>query len=241
MSNIDIYLEELHFQDEVLAIFEADTPEGEVGLPKMDVKNTINKMKKVIDIKDPEGSMKKLKGIAPPGFSEKTVKKMDSFLSKKSKDYNKMKRTASQVVKNSIGKISPKMADVAGSFIAFSSMFAPKNSKNINPQANLKNNIKKFISKARGFGEDFEDDAENKKLSVSNWVDIAVGWTIVVTALALAIGIGGGVFVFLSGLAGGLATGLAAGIPAVMKLAGWALFAIGFVYAALLVVGFVRG
>ena len=234
MIKIDSYLEAIHFQTEVTAIIEGED-DVDLGIPKMDVKKTAKKMKAAVNMKDPKGSIKKLQGMVPPGINKQTFNKIDKLLNEKFTDYSKFKRIASGVVKNSIDGVSPKMANYAGSFLAFSSMFAPKGKQNLSPDKNLKLNIKQFVTEARKFGEDYEqeEEKETSRIRVSDYADIAVAWVIITTSLSLAIGIGGGVYMFLKGAGAGLAIGLSIGLPGLLSIVGWGAVSIAFMWFVL--------
>ena len=109
-----------------------------------------------------------------------------------------MKKTASQILKNSLPNVSEKSQSAASSFLALASMFGKKDEKNMNPNDMLKRNIKEFVFRVRKFGETFESSEEGKKegsrISKEDLPDLAVAWIIVVMSTAFAIGVGAGIY-----------------------------------------------
>lgn len=190
MNNIDIYLEELYIQ------------EVELNIPKLD-KALVSKIKGNLDPKNPVASLKKISKLVPSGLKGNTVPKVDSYLSSRVKNYDKLKNTASQVVRNSIRGVSPKLSELAGSLLAISSMVSKKSQTNINPEKNLKNNIKDFVIKCRKFGEDYEDEEEKKgtKLRPSDYSDMVVAFAIVSIGIVIIASLITGGWVVFSALA----------------------------------------
>jgi len=191
MNKIDNYLNEVYIQE--------DIKEALSAYQTID-KRFLSKMKGTIKENDPKGSMKRLKKIVPSGFNAKTaLSKVDAALGMKVSEYPKLKKRATVVVKNSINGISNQMAEIAGTFLAFHSLFAKKGQENTPVDKNLQLNLKIFVTKVRKFGDDYEesDSKEKSKMRPSDYSDISVAWVIIVMSTALAFGIGAGIYVAL--------------------------------------------
>jgi len=223
MNKIDSYLNEIYVREEL-------------NLPNLDVKGFISKSKKVVDEKDPKGSINRILKIAPPGIKPSMLKTIDSYASGKYDKYDTMKASTAKIIKNSIEGVSPKMAEIAASYLTISSMFGKKGQQNMTHEAMLKINIKEFVVKARSFGEDYSDEEEeksNKRLRPSDYADLSVAWVIVVMSTALAVGIGGGVYVFLKVIA----VAIAASIGSVMTIMTWGLVIVVFTIVCAMIAG----
>ena len=213
MNKIDIYLNELHIQEDIASV-----------LPKIDSRSYIKKLKGSVNLKDPVGSMKKVAKLAPPGLTPNVIKRIDKVASEKYANYKKLQTISSRVVKNSIANVSDQMSEIAGSFLVISSMFS-KGKKNITHEANLKIQLKEFVTRVRKFGEDYdEEEKKNSKIRPSDYADLSVAWVVVVMSTALAVGIGGGTYIFLKVVA----ASIAASMGAVMMTLTWAVIAIVF-------------
>lgn len=223
MNKIDSYLNEVYVREEL-------------NLPKVDFKGFVNKSKKIVDEKDPKGSINRILKISPPGIKPSMLKTIDNYASSKYDKYDKMKNDTARIVKNSIEGVSPKMAQIAASYLVISSMFGKKNQQNMTHEAMLKTNIKEFVVKTRKFGEDYSDEEEekkNKRLRPSDYADLSVAWVIVVMSTALAIGIGGGIYIFLKVIA----IAIAASIGTVMTIMTWGLVIIVFTIVCAMIAG----
>jgi len=223
MNKIDSYLKEIYVREELT-------------LPKMDFKGFANKSKKIVDESDPKGTINRILKIAPPGIKPSMLKTIDNYVSGKYDKYDKMKGDTQRIIKNSIEGVSPKMAEIAASYLVISSMFGKKGQQNMTHEAMLKLNIKTLVGKARKFGEDYSDEEEekkNKRLRPSDYADLSVAWVIVVMSTALAIGIGGGIYIFLKVIA----IAIAASIGTVMTIATWGLVIIVFTVVCAMIAG----
>jgi hypothetical protein len=198
MNKIDSYLNELYIKEEI-------------NLPNLDVKKFASKFKSVVNVNDPKGSVKNIMKIAPPGIKPSMIQGINTYISSKYDKFDSLKDKATKIVKNSVEGVSPKMADIAGSYLAISSMFAKKAQSNMTHEANLTLNIQEFMGKVQKFGEDYEEEAEkkNRKIRPSDYADLSVAWVIVVMSTGLAIGISTGVYIALKIVAMAFAATLA--------------------------------
>lgn len=207
MNKIDSYLNEIYIQEDMQEVLS--------DYKRID-KPTVMKLNAAVNPKDPKGSLQKLSKLIPSGFNgKKAITKVDQAIGMKISEYPKLKKRATIVVKNSISGVSDQMADVAGSFLAFHSLFAKKGQENMPLDTNLKNNLKIFVTKVRKFGEDYEDEKEEKtKLRPSDYADLSVAWVVIVMTTGLAVGIGAGVYVAMKIVA----LAVAASLPFIMNL-----------------------
>jgi len=207
MNKIDSYLNEIYIQEDMQELLK--------DFSNFD-KTFLGKIKASIDQKKPVESMRKIKKLAP-GFNAKRAQaKIDEVVGLKISEYPKLKTRATIVVQNSISGVSKQMAEVAGTFLAVSALFVKKGQEGISLDKNLQSNLKVFVTKVRKFGEDYDDEKEEKtKMRPSDYADLSVAWVIVVMSTALAFGIGAGVYVALKVVS----VAIAAMLPWVMKTA----------------------
>lgn len=204
MNKIDMYLNEMYIQEDIQSFVKE--------FSKFD-KSFINKMKNAVDLKNPAGTIKKISKMAPPGLvNKKPVQKIDRTLTSALPEYPKWKKRATAVIKNSVSGVSDQLADAAGTFVVFSSMFAKKGQENIAIDQNIKNNLKMFVGKTRHFADEYENEPEKRKIRPSDYADISVAWIIIAMSTALAVGVGGGAFVFLKTIA----VAISAGVPSMI-------------------------
>ena len=227
MNKLDMYLNEIYIHEDIQETLKDYT--------RFD-KNMLMKIKSAVNPSDPKGSLKSLKKVAPSGFNSKNaISKIDSALGLKISEYPKLKNRATIVVKNSIDGVSPVMADIAGTFLGFHSLFTKKGQENQSLDKNLKANLKIFVSKVRKFGEDYEEDEKESKpkLRPSDYADLSVAWVIIVMTTALAVGIGAGTYVAMKIVA----LAFAATLPLIMKLFAYTVCGVIIVAAFALIAG----
>jgi hypothetical protein len=196
MDKINMYLESLYLQEDLIDI-----------LPKFNATKIAKKIQANLDSANPKDSAKKISRFIPK-INPALVPKIDSFMSSKDTEYNKLHNRASIVLKNSLDNVSQKMANLAATFLVVSSMYAPRQKRNISHEQNLNSNLKEFITRVRKFGSEHEDDEENRKLRSSDYIDLSVAWVIVVMGSALAISLGSGSYAILTALATAFASGV---------------------------------
>ncbi len=180
-------------------LYETQALSEDMGIDLPNVgKGLVKKISSTIDVKNPIGTMKKIKKLTPKGFDNlNAVKKAEAYASDKFEKFGVFKKTATQVIKNSLSGVSPKVADVAGGFLAVTAMVVKKSDKNKSPEKVLKVNIKEFITRARKFGEDYDEDDETQKgkMRTSDVTDLSVAWVVIVMSTAVAVGLINGSFV----------------------------------------------
>lgn len=175
MNKIDTYLQELYIQEEIDIFMEGILD----NFPKFDYKNIAKKMVSVFDPSNLKKSIVKLSTIVPPGVTINNFQKLESKVSEHIENYQTLKETATPIIKNSLPGISPKMLNLASSFLAISSFVSDKKNDKITAEKNLRNQIKKFVYKARGFADEQEED-ERMKMKPSDYTDMVIGFTIIV-------------------------------------------------------------
>jgi len=210
MNKLESYLNEIYIQE--------DMKEALKEFSNLDM-NFMRKVKSALNPTDPKGSLKKVAKFVPPGINaKKAMSKIDSVIGLKISEYPRLKKRATAVVKNSVNGASKQMAEVAGTYLAFSSLFVKKGQENTTLDKNLKVNLKIFVGKVRKFGEDYEDedDQKNKKtLRPGDLADLSIAWVVCVMSAGLAVGIGAGLYVAMKVVA----LAVAATLPWMMKFA----------------------
>lgn len=202
MNKIDKYLNELYINEDFLLLKE----ELDKVLPKPD-KGMFKKISNMLDQSNIQGSLAKLVKMVPNSVSPSLIQKAEGKLESNAPQYVAMKDKATRVIKNSTN-VSPKMAEASGSALAVLSLFAKKSEKNKKPEQILNDNLKAVISKARSFGEEYEDDEdENKsKLRPSDISDMAVAFTIITLSVAIAWGVLSGGYAVVAAVLAGVAS-----------------------------------
>lgn len=198
MNKIDTYLEQLDLREELELVQEIDLKDFSKKLNLAKLKGIASKLKNSFDIKNPNKIIKAVKSAKIPSVKPSTI---DKIIGSKVPTYKKNKASAKVVLKNSLGKANELSIDAAATFIALKSMYKKKDEKD-NPNGILKRNIKEFVLKARKFQSEYESLPENKERAIPKDVlaDYAIGATIVVLAIALAAGVGSGVYLILSSI-----------------------------------------
>jgi hypothetical protein len=202
---MDKYLDSIYLQEEFSRINEFDLSKLTSKIPTEDkAKSIVKQLNSSVNVKKPKQTMDKIKK-ATSGMPKVQSSALDNFLAKKVKNYKSMKSTSVKIIENSLPGISSKMSDKAGTFIAFSSMFSKKGD-NISPKDNMKKNIKEFVIKVRKFADDFGDDSSTEKKTGGGFQkedipDIAVAFTIVVMAVALATSLASGMYAIMTAFA----------------------------------------
>ena len=207
MNKIDSYLAGIYIREDI-----QDTLKD---YKKVDKQFFVGNIKKAVNPDDPKGSLTRIAKVVPSGFNGKTaLAKIDKVLGSID-EYSKLQSRATTIIKNSITGVSSQMAEAAGTFLVFHSMFAKKGKENIPVDQNLKVNLKIFVTKVRNFGEDYNEDKEEKrKLRPGDYADLSVAWVIIVMSSSLAIGIAAGIYVALKIVA----LAFAATLPMMMNL-----------------------
>jgi len=200
MDKIDNYLEHLYVQEELMTLFEVDMNQIIAKFTPDKLKSITKKVQGSINKKDPFKSMKLIKTVTKiiPTVNVATV---DKYMASKVKEYNSMKKMAEVVIKNSFSGASKQAVAIASSAITVLSLVGKKNEK-ITLKENLKKNVKEFVVRARKFGEDYnEDDKETSGFQKEDLPDLAVAWVIITMGTAVAVALGTGGFMILSGVA----------------------------------------
>lgn len=206
MENLDKYLDLFYLQEDLVHLNEEDL--AKVASKFADEKKTMmlaKNIQKTLNTDDPVKSLKRVKQMMPP-VPIKNVSSIDRYFSSKYSEYKKLKNTTTNILKNSLSQgMSDKMIDLASSFLVIHSMVIKKGDKNLTHTQNLKNSIKDFVMKTRKFADDFDDEEQSTKkqpiIQKEDIPDLAVAWTIVVMASALAIGLGTGLFHIMMAIA----------------------------------------
>lgn len=201
MKNIDKYLETLYIQEDLIILNEMDLLKLFKNITIEKAKLLTKQIKSKLDEKNPTKSLKNIKALVS-NLPKIKVKALDTYAKEKMKNYESMKKTSKLILANSLPHVSKPMQDVAATFLVVSSMFGKKGASLTHKQ-NLTIQIKTFVTKVRTFGEGYEVEEPPKRerlLQKEDIPDLAVAWTIVAMTTALAVGVGGGVFVILSSI-----------------------------------------
>jgi len=209
MDKLDKYLDSFYLQEELNMLNEFDLTKLSSKIPTDEKANGIlKKLNSSINMNKPKESLVKMKKVVS-GLPSINTSSVESFATKKIKNYKAMKGMSQKIIENSLPGISNNMVNNAAIFLAISSNFSKKDEK-VSQQDVLKRNIKTFVLKVRKFADDFDDSEEKKKTSVfqkEDIPDLAVAWVIVAMATAIAIGFGTGIYAILTSIAAFSLTG----------------------------------
>ena len=200
MNKLDLYLEVLHFNNEVDII-----NEGILDIfPKLDFKKYYKQMLQNLDKRDPLKSLQKIEKLVPTGITKNLITKVENQLYKKVDKYKKLKMTSQNILKNSLPEISDSMLDFSSSFLAISS-FAVKNREGtLTPEKTLVKNLKEFVYKVQTYTDDYDETTSKTKLAKATYTDMIVGFVVISTALAIITGLFFGGYLIGSLIGGGI-------------------------------------
>lgn len=204
MDSIDKYLKELYIKEDDEYIIETDL---KAALSKMTsskkTQSILKGFSKTLNNKNPIGSLKQISSKIKYIPTIKTSS-IDKYLTPKLSEFKKLKNTANVILTNSVPNISKESNQLASTFLAISSMYTKKSEKNLSPNQKMKNNSKEFVMRVRKFMDDNDDEETSKSrgFQKEDLPDLAVAWVIVAMATALAIGMGTGIIMVTTAIAG---------------------------------------
>lgn len=180
MDYINEYLEQLYLLEEIELIEEVDLKKVIQKIsPKRNLEELSNKFKKISKQKPKEMVNSVLKLNVP------SVKpsQIDSYFSKKGKEYKRLNKKAETVIKNSLPEASPKMVDAAATYVTVRSFLKMKKEPD-NLDMRFRENVKNFISDVR----ERDDEVDEKpKMPPGTKLDYVIGLTII-WSIVVALG-----------------------------------------------------
>lgn len=185
MIKVDDYLELLFLQEGIEQLNEADVEKVTSKLESksktlvMQLKNAFNPKKP----KDTISRMNKLVSFIP----KLDVKKVDKYLSKKVKDFKKMKGLSLKVLENSIPDANKNLIEGVSSLVVVLSLFSKKGENKSSTEI-LKSNLKELVMKTRKFADDFDTEgtSSSKGLIPPEYItDIAIALAAITIALSI--------------------------------------------------------
>jgi len=204
MMETQKYVDMLFLQEEMEVLNEVELKVFlQKLLPEVKMKKFLTKVAGTIDKKRPFETLLKVKKLFAP-LPNITTESIDSFMSRKYKNYLPLKKVARTVLRNSIPDASDRMIDTAATFVTISSMVAKKGEK-IDERTRLKQQIKECVMKVRKFIDANEEEAEKRRIGKEEFADIAIAFVIISMASAVGLALAFGIYTILSTIAGLLA------------------------------------
>lgn len=175
---LDGYLEDLYLLEELEQLNEVELKKAiEKFTPRNKLMNVAKKLQKVVDMQNPKETLKKLKSLGIPNVK---FKKVVSYLDKKSDIFEKNRKKAEIIIKNSLPEADRKLIPIAATVVAIKSITKPKRKPGNDPDKLLKNSLREFVGEVREVEEEHQEKIKREML-----LDYAIGAVIVSIALGI--------------------------------------------------------
>lgn len=175
---LDGYLEDLYLMEELEQLNEIELKKAiEKFTPRNKLRNVAKKLQKVVDMQNPKETLKKLKALGIPDIK---IKKVVSYLDNKSEIFEKNRKKAEIIIKNSLPEADRKLIPIAATVVAIKSITKPKREPSNDPDKLLKNSLREFVGEVRQVEEEHQEKIKREML-----LDYAIGAVIVSIALGI--------------------------------------------------------